>query len=103
MCLGGELEHPQLESWAAFQARVRAALKDMLGSPGGSTVVVFTSGGVIGSVVAGVLDAPDASALRLNWRIKNASITRFTFGSGRISLDSFNETAHLGEGLLSWR
>ncbi|ULH15318.1 histidine phosphatase family protein [Deinococcus sp. KNUC1210] len=101
--LSGELEHPQLESWAAFRGRVRAALKDILGSPGGSTVAVFTSGGVIGLMVASVLDAPDASALKLNWRVKNASITQLTFGSGRVSLDTFNETAHLGEALLSWR
>ena len=101
--LSGELEHPEVESWAEFQARVRAALHDILGSPKGSTVLAFTSGGVIGSVVAGVLDAPDASALKLNWRVRNSSITRLTFGAGRISLDTFNETAHLGPELLSWR
>ena len=101
--LGGELGHPEVESWADFRARVRAALNDILGSEGGSTVLAFTSGGVIGSVVAGVLDAPDASALKLNWRVRNASITRLTFGAGRVSLDSFNETGHLKGDLLSWR
>lgn len=101
--LGGELGHPEVESWADFRARVRAALNDILGSPNGSTVLAFTSGGVIGSVVAGVLDAPDASALKLNWRVRNASITRLTFGAGRVSLDSFNETGHLTPETLSWR
>jgi broad specificity phosphatase PhoE len=99
----GDLHHPETESWQDFKGRVRAALNDILGSPNGSTVLAFTSGGVIGTVVAGVLDAPDASALKLNWRVRNSSITRLTLGAGRISLDSFNETAHLGAELLSWR
>jgi broad specificity phosphatase PhoE len=101
--LSGELGHPEVESWADFRARVRAALKNILGGEGGSTVLAFTSGGVIGSVVAGVLDAPESAALKLNWRVRNASVTRLTFGAGRVSLDSFNETGHLKADLLSWR
>ncbi|MGY2894158.1 histidine phosphatase family protein [Deinococcus sp. UYEF24] len=99
----GETVHPGVETWADFRGRVRAALENILGSEGGSTVLAFTSGGVIGSVVAGVLDAPDTSVLKLNWRVRNASVTRLTFGNGRISLDSFNETGHLSPQLLSWR
>ncbi|WP_425145511.1 histidine phosphatase family protein [Deinococcus sp.] len=101
--LSGYVTHPDVESWAAFRSRVRAALADMLDAGGGQTVLAFTSGGVIGLMVASVLHAPDASALGLNWRVKNASLTRLTFGGGRVSLDSFNETAHLSEGLMSWR
>ena len=104
----GQISDPQVESWADFQTRVRAATTDILASVNGSTVtgnivLAFTSGGVIGSVVAGVLDAPDAAALKLNWRVRNASVTRLTFGSGRVSLDTFNETSHLTPDLLSWR
>ena len=47
--------------------------------------------------------APDESALTLNWRVRNGSLTRLTYGAGRASLDSFNETAHLTEALSSWR
>ena len=109
----GQISDPQVESWADFRARVRAATADILASVNGSTVIgntvtgntvlAFTSGGVIGSVVAGVLGAPDAAALKLNWRVRNASVTRLTFGSGRVSLDTFNETSHLTPDLLSWR
>ena len=104
----GQISDPQVESWADFQARVRAATADILASVNGSTVtgntvLAFTSGGVIGSVVADVLGAPDAAALKLNWRVRNVSITRLTFGSGRVSLDTFNETSHLTPDLLSWR
>ena len=104
----GQISDPQVESWADFQARVQAATADILASVNGSTVtgntvLAFTSGGVIGSVVADVLGAPDAAALKLNWRVRNASVTRLTFGSGRVSLDTFNETSHLTPDLLSWR
>lgn len=99
----GRVTHPQVESWAAFRARVRAGLGDVLALPSGSRVAAFTSGGVIGLAVALALDAPDASALKLNWRVKNGSITRMTFGSGRVSLDSFNEEGHLPPDLRSWR
>lgn len=114
----GQISDPQVESWADFRARVRAATADILASVNGNTVtgntvigstvtgntvLAFTSGGVIGSVVADVLGAPDAAALKLNWRVRNASVTRLTFGSGRVSLDTFNETGHLTPDLLSWR
>ncbi|UBV45127.1 histidine phosphatase family protein (plasmid) [Deinococcus taeanensis] len=99
----GTLTHDAVEGWAAFRARVSAALTELLRGPSGSTTLVFTSGGVIGLGVALALDAPDAAALRLNWRVRNASVTRLTFGAGRVSLDSFNEIHHLPPQLRSWR
>jgi len=99
----GTLTDRRVEPWAEFRARVRAALADVLRQGSGSTVLAFTSGGVIGLTVALALDAPDASALALNWRVKNASVTRLTFGGGRVSLDTFNETHHLPPDLISWR
>ena len=59
--------------------------------------------GRLALAVALALDAPDAAALKLNWRVKNGSLTRLTFGSGRLSLDSFNEEGHLPPYLRSWR
>ncbi|ACO47865.1 histidine phosphatase family protein [Deinococcus deserti] len=99
----GSVTHPEVEGWAAFQARVRAVMGDILKFPPGSTVLAVTSGGVIGLSVALALGAPDAAALALNWRVRNGSVTRFTFGGGRISLDSFNEIHHLETALRSWR
>ncbi|QFP75176.1 histidine phosphatase family protein [Deinococcus sp. AJ005] len=95
--------HADVEDWAAFRSRVHAVLADLTRLPSGSTVLAFTSGGVIGLMVALSLDAPDAAALKLNWRVRNGSFTRFTFGNGRLSLDSFNEVAHLPPDLRSWR
>ncbi|UQN09972.1 histidine phosphatase family protein [Deinococcus sp. QL22] len=101
--LRGEATHAEVETWADFRGRVRAFLRALLGGQSGRTVLLFTSGGVIGVTVAAILQAPDASALALNWRVRNASLTRLTYGSGRASLDSFNETAHLPSELQSWR
>ncbi|MCP2014447.1 broad specificity phosphatase PhoE [Deinococcus sp. HSC-46F16] len=101
--LRGEVAHADVEPWAEFRARVHAFLRELLAGPSGRTVLAFTSGGVIGVTVAAVLRAPDESALTLNWRVRNGSLTRLTYGGGRASLDSFNETAHLTEALSSWR
>ncbi len=85
-----------VEPWARFSARVRAALQRIVRAEGsGRRIAVFTSGGVIGLAVQTALDAPDRVALELNWRIRNCSLTEFTFGRGRVSLDSFNALPHL--------
>lgn len=101
--LRAEVTHPEVEAWLDFRTRVHAFLRELLAGPAGRTVLAFTSGGVIGVTVAAVLRAPDEAALTLNWRVKNGSITRLTYGGGRASLDSFNETAHLPGELASWR
>lgn len=94
-----------VESWGAFSSRTQSAFQEILRSSGSNRrVVVFTSGGVIGLAVQLALKAPDESAFALNWRVKNASRTEFTFGGGRLSLDAFNVTGHLEEeGLESYR
>ncbi|MBL8187508.1 MAG: histidine phosphatase family protein [Acidobacteria bacterium] len=103
--LGGELDVEGVESWQSFKTRVRLALKQILDVEGsGRRVVAFTSGGVIGTSVQMVLNAPDQQALQLNWRVKNCSLTEFTFGKNRISLDMFNAIPHLTDaGLQTYR
>jgi broad specificity phosphatase PhoE len=93
-----------LLSWAGFSGAVRSALADAMRNNGsGKTVAVFTSGGPIGVAVQSVLDAPDLKAAELNWRIYNCSVTRFTFDGERVSLDAFNDTAHMPPEMLSFR
>lgn len=99
----GTVAHAEVEAWSAFKERVSGAFRDLLAHAPGSTILVFTSGGVIGLMTALALDAPDTTALTLSWRIKNASLTRLTFGGGRVSLDSFNEVSHLNAEWRSWR
>jgi broad specificity phosphatase PhoE len=103
--LNGELEVEGVESWHDFKTRVRLALKQILEVEGsGRRVVAFTSGGVIGTSVQMALNAPDQQALQLNWRVRNCSLTEFTFGKDRISLDMFNAIPHLTDvGLQTYR
>jgi broad specificity phosphatase PhoE len=99
--LGGELEVEGVESWRSFQSRVRDAIKRIITAEGsGRRVAVFTSGGVIGLAVQNVLNAPDRAALEINWRVRNCSLTEFTFGRDRLSLDSFNTIPHLDDPAL---
>jgi broad specificity phosphatase PhoE len=101
----GEVVDDGVESFAAFRERVVGALRRVTSpSRGGSQrVVVFTSGGPIGTCVQEILGAPAEAALRLNFRVKNASITEMTFGTNRISLDSFNGVEHLAAELRTFR
>lgn len=80
------------ESFDAFTDRVHAAL-DAAAAPGASVLVV-TSGGVIGVVLARVLglDARTTADLLLN--IHNASIHRLLLEDGALRLDLFNASPH---------
>lgn len=85
-----------VESWQAFQSRVERCLRAIADRPGsGRRIVAFTSGGFIGTAVQSVLGVPHPTALEINWRIRNAALTQFVCSRGRITLDSFNDTAHL--------
>jgi broad specificity phosphatase PhoE len=97
----GEIEHPDVEPWAAFYARVTAALKGIMREQSGNRrVAVFTSGGPIGVAVQSVLGAPEESAIALNWRVRNCSLTEFVYGGERVSLDAFNSIAHFEDPAL---
>ncbi len=99
--LGGELEIEGVEPWQSFQSRVRGAIKQLIAAEGsGRRVAVFTSGGVIGLSVQAALNAPERAALEVNWRVRNCSLTEFTFSRDRLSLDSFNTIPHLDDPAL---
>ncbi|MEP7340168.1 MAG: histidine phosphatase family protein [Acidobacteriota bacterium] len=98
---GGGLEIEGVESSVTFRSRVQSALNRIINAEGsGRRIAVFTSGGVIGHIVQTVLEAPAHQALQINWRVKNCSLTEFTFGGGRVSLDSFNAIPHLDDPAL---
>lgn len=93
-----------LLTWKEFSGAVRKALAEAMKTTGsGKTVALFTSGGPIGISVQTALGAPDLQAAELNWRVYNCSVTRFTFSGDRVSLDAFNETAHLPQDMLTFR
>jgi broad specificity phosphatase PhoE len=92
----GTLVDPSLLSWSDFHGRIEAALLRLMREHGrGKTIVVCTSGGVIGTTVAHVLGLRNQIGIELNWAVHNASITRFIYSGERISLSMFNALPHL--------
>ena len=93
------------ETWAEFVARTDAA-RTFATDGQARRVLVISSGGAIGQVVARVLDAPSPQMIALNLQIKNTSMTRFFFSGPKVSLHEFNSTPHFetpeGAGLLSY-
>ena len=85
-----------LIAWSAFSARVTDGMRDIMKRiERGSRVAVFTSGGPIAAAVGSVLGMTADRTVALSWQLVNASITRFKFSPGRISLATFNEFGHL--------
>lgn len=103
----GEYDEP----WTGFVARVRGALDRVAALAGsGRTVVVVTSGGVIGVLAAYLADPADGdpAALarrwaRLNAVTVNSSVTRLVVGSTGARVLTFNEHAHLEDEHLTYR
>jgi broad specificity phosphatase PhoE len=84
------------EPWREFQARVHAALNDIMARhTGGSKVVAATSGGVIAVALQLALQLPDNHTIATNWMVNNSSVTRLVYGRGKVSLGSFNTLSHL--------
>jgi broad specificity phosphatase PhoE len=84
------------ETYAAFRARVHAAIERVLARPGaGRRAVAFTSVGPISVILGRALRCPDEVALETGWRLWNASVTELVFSGSRVTLDVFNSIAHL--------
>ncbi|GAB3567956.1 histidine phosphatase family protein [Amycolatopsis endophytica] len=86
---------PCAETWPRFSERVRGALADLVGVlRKGESAVVFTSGGVIGTLAGHLLGVPETGLLQLNRVTVNCGITKLVSGRGGVTLVSFNEHAH---------
>ena len=85
-----------VERWPDFRKRVENTIRQIQNeAPKGCRVAVVTSGGFIGTAVQSTLAAPDRTALELNWRVRNCSLTELVFTRDRLTLDSFNAVPHL--------
>lgn len=96
-----ELNHDDVETWAAFRRRVERGI-DLMCSPEakGERVVAFTSGGAISAAVGHVLGLDDAHILDLGWALHNGSLTELAFSSEGKGLVTFNNTPHLRDPAL---
>ncbi len=98
----GEVGHDEVESWAAFRARVARAMV-RIGEVGrGKTALIFTSAGAVAAATADALGVTDEErVLDLSWSLYNGSITELDFTGERWGLRSFNATAHLEKRLIT--
>jgi len=94
----GEIGHHEVESWAAFRARVARAMDRVATLGRGKTALVFTSAGAVAAATAETLGVRDEEkVLDLSWSLYNGSITELDFTGERWGLRSFNATPHLRE------
>jgi broad specificity phosphatase PhoE len=85
-----------LESWSTFGERVTAAADAACADLGHSdAVLVVTSGGVIGRLVAAALGADAEAAIQLNLQTRNTGITELVRGRSVSRLVAFNSVPHL--------
>ena len=84
------------ESWRGFGARVSAAADAVCdGLAKDDRVLVVTSGGVIGRLVAEALGAGAEAAIQLNLQTRNTGITEIVRGRSVARLVAFNAVPHL--------
>ena len=87
---------PGGESWSQFGERVHAGLDDACAGLGADdAVLVVTSGGVIGRLVASTLGAGPDAAINLNLQTRNTGVTELIVGRSARRLVSFNAVPHL--------
>jgi broad specificity phosphatase PhoE len=84
-----------MAAWREFQEGAVAALIAARQRFPDGNVLVVSSGGPIAAMVASALNAPPASAVELNLRIRNSSLTEFASTPRRHHLVSFNGLPHL--------
>ena len=90
------IEAEDMLPWHGFHGRIKTALEQIMTSEGRSkTLILSTSGGVIGTIVAHVLGLSNHMGVELNWAVHNASITRLIYNADKVSLSMFNALPHL--------
>lgn len=92
-----DLSGPLHESWEEFKERVQQALEFIHHSSKNKSqrLLVVSSGGVKSVAMKHILDMHDDGIMRLNFQIKNSSISHFHCTRERILLTSFNQVPHL--------
>ena len=109
---GGDNDQDYIESWPQFNNRAQQALEQVrvkiadLNLDHDSTVLVFTSGGVIAAITAQLLKQGSLTAYQLNKSLVNTGVTSVTLKEQSARLMALNEYSHLfseGKDFITWR
>jgi broad specificity phosphatase PhoE len=92
--MAGQVQPEGMPSWEGFLQGVTRAL-DHVRTQHQGDVLLVSSGGPIATAVAHVLDAPPATAIELNLRIRNSALTEFAYTPKRHMLVTYNTLPHL--------
>lgn len=90
----GSVQPTGMPSYADFRAGVVGALDHVRQHYEGDVLLV-SSGGPIATAVAHILEAPVATSIELNLRIRNTAVSEFAFNPKRHQLLSYNTLPHL--------
>lgn len=91
----GHIEDPRFESWAAFRARVHAAMDAVAPADATGTTLVFTSGGVVSASAGAILGLDDGRIIDLHTVVRNTAVSEIALLGARRRLVDFNTIAHL--------
>ncbi|MEM7257020.1 MAG: histidine phosphatase family protein [Pseudomonadota bacterium] len=88
--------HGALESWDDFTARIRQGLTDVITEANGAEhVAIFTSGGVICTILQMIIGFPIDKIFEINWGIYNAGISALKVHGTSLKLSYYNNITHL--------
>ena len=90
----GRVQPVGMPSYADFRAGIVGALDHVRQNYAGDVLLV-SSGGPIATAVAHILDAPAATSIELNLRIRNTAVSEFAFSPKRHQLVTYNTLPHL--------
>lgn len=86
----------QVETFAQFTHRVHHGIDEILAHHNESdTIAVFTSGGVICTLLQSILQFPIPRIFEINWGIYNASISKVKHHRNELRLREYNNITHL--------
>lgn len=84
-------------SWDDYRNLVLSTQADLAQLPPESRIAVFTSGNPIAIYAGRAGDAPTGEIRGIAHRLLNTAVSHFTLNGAGITLESLNETPHLGE------
>ncbi len=88
-----DLSKPNFEGFSVFRSRIANVLKaiqDNMTSK--SNIMIITSGGAISGVYAEAVECSHEDIMKLNFNIKNVSISEFLVTTERFTLKAFNSS-----------
>ncbi|MFS2135808.1 histidine phosphatase family protein [Duganella sp. Dugasp56] len=83
------------ETWPEFRRRCVAALERLDTGSRGQSTIVFTSGGVISTLMQHLLGLQDYQVMDMTWTLANCAVTKLLQRPGQITLSYLNNYAHL--------